>query len=628
MTTDRHRRQGRRPAALPVSLHFADGRRACSGPGRIIDTLRQALIVLDEKLCVISANCAFYHAFALVPEETVGLHLVEVGDHRLDVPALRSFLNLCGTADAAIEDYEMEIELPALGSRMLLLNAQKIREDPEANCEIVVTIDDVTERRRVETALKAAKWHAERANLSKSRFLAAASHDLRQRLQTLSLMREILAKKIKDNKDEEALQLVTHISETAGALSGELETLTDINQLEAGIVHPEKVNFPINNLLEQLRIEFADHAQAHGLLWHVAPCRLSAWSDPRLLAQMFRNLLSNVLKNMERGKILLGCRQHGDRLRIEVWHTGGGISEGQLQAIFGNSHQIDNAGCECGLGLAIARRLGDLLGHALIARSRPDSGSVYAIEVPRTKPVRATELTHLAQSLLTEPRQPPVQAGSPLRAQSRGDILQPTIFVVDDEVSVREAMRGLLQEEGWLVEVYPSAEAFLEADHPGRLGCLVVDARMPRMGGVELLERLKTEDGGLPAIMITGHGNIRLAVRAMKAGAMAFLEKPVQFDELIVNIERALELTRNSVALSSLRKEAARRIAEMTPRERQVVEMVVEGNPNKQIAYVLGISQRTVETHRATAMKKIGARTISELIHMTISAARHDVGLK
>jgi two-component system CheB/CheR fusion protein len=102
---------------------------------------------------------------------------------------------------------------------------------------------------------------------------------------------------------------------------------------------------------------------------------------------------------------------------------------------------------------------------------------------------------------------------------------------------------------------------------------------------------------------------------------MAFLEKPVQYDELVVNIERALELTRNSTALSALREDAAKRMAGLTLRERQVVEMVVEGNPNKQIAYVLGISQRTVETHRATAMRKVGARTLSELIHLTMTGS-------
>jgi two-component system CheB/CheR fusion protein len=721
------------------------------GADRIIDTIRQALVVLDQKLRVISVNRAFYRAFNVIPEETIGQHLADVGDHRLDVPALRGLLDLLQAEDAAIEDYEIEIELPALGRRMLLLSAEKIRGESEGTCEIVMAIDDVTERKRAETMLKSAKWHAERANLSKSRFLAAASHDLRQPLQTLSLVRGILAKKIKDKKDEEALMLVARLNETADALLGMLDTLLDINQLEAGGVRPERVDFPINDLLERLRIEFAYHAQAQGLIWHVVPCRLSIRSDPRLLEPMIRNLLSNAVKHTERGKILLGCRRRGDKLRIQVWDTGTGIPRDQLRAIFEEFHQLDNPVREhnrgFGLGLSIVQRLANLLGHSIDVQSRTGRGSVFAVEVPlggeqpslpgrrrssgvqssgchasilvveadpsvremlnllftsekyrtaavadgkqavalargtikpdivvadyslpngmtglqvitrvrealgselpaviltgdistgamreitqrgcvqRYKPVRAEELIHLIQSLLAESRQPTMRADPSPKAEPQGEMPRPTIFVVDDENPIREAMRELLQEEGWAVEVYSSGEVFLEAYRPGREGCLVVDARMPRMSGLELLQRLKVQDGSLPAIMITAHADIRLAVRAMKAGAMAFLEKPLQYDELIVNIERALELTRNSAALSSFRAAAARRIADLTLRERQVVEMVVDGNPNKQIAYVLGISQRTVETHRATAMKKLGARTLSELIHLTIASPLHD----
>ncbi|MFY9952587.1 MAG: response regulator [Bradyrhizobium sp.] len=740
MATERHRRQARRRPAR----HPANAKRAHLGADRIIDTIRQALVVLDQELRVIYVNRAFYRAFNVIPEQTIGQHLADVGDHRLDVPALRGLLDLLQAENAAIEDYEIEIELPALGRRMLLLSAEKIREESEGACKIVVAIDDVTERKRAETMLKSAKWHAERANLSKSRFLAAASHDLRQPLQTLSLVRGILAKKIKDKKDEEALMLVARLNETADALMDMLDTLLDINQLETGGVRPERIDFPINDLLERLRIEFAYHAQAHGLIWHVVPCRLSVRSDPRLLEQMIRNLLSNAVKHTEHGKILLGCRHRGDKLRIQVWDTGTGIPRDQLCAIFEEFHQLDNPVREhnrgFGLGLSIVQRLGNLLGHSIDVRSRIGKGSVFAVEVPlggeqpslpgrrrsngvqslgrhatilvvesdpsvremlallftneghraaavadgkqavalargtikpdivvadyslpsglqviarvrealggeipaviltgdistdtmreitqrgcvqRYKPVRAEELTHLIQSLLAESRQPTMRADPSPQA----DMLRPTIFVVDDESPVREAMRELLQGEGWAVEVYSSGEAFLEAYRTGREGCLVVDARMPRMGGLELLERLKAEDGSLPAIMITAHADVRLAVRAMKAGAMAFLEKPVQYDELIVNIERALELTRNSVALSSLRAAAARQMADLTSRERQVVEMVVDGNPNKQIAYVLGISQRTVETHRATAMKKLGARTLSELIHLTIVGSTHD----
>jgi two-component system CheB/CheR fusion protein len=607
----RGQRPGGSRSAAPAHAHRGDAGGDYSGLDRTMDAVRQPLIVLDEKLHIIFANRAFYQTFAVTREEAVGRHLAAIGDRRLDVSALRDFLDLI-QGGHAIEDYE--IELPAPGSRVLLLNGRRIRGEPLGKREILVTIDDVTERKHAEMALKSAKWHAE---LDKSRFLSAASHGLRQPLQTLSLMRAILAKKIKNQNYEEVLQLVARFNQTAGALLGMLDTLLDINRLEAGIVQPEKVDFPINDLLERLRIEFAHPVQAHGLLWHVVPCRLSVWSDPRLLERMIRHLLSNAMQYTERGKILLGCRRRGDRLRIEVWDTGTGFPEGQLQAIFAEFHQPDNPAREHsrGLGLSIVQRLGNLLGHSVDVHSRPGKGSVFAVEVP---------LAGGQPGGLNPAGGGTVRAGSPPQAQSTGDRPQPTIFVVDDEGAVREALRELLQEEGWAVEVYASGEAFLEAYRPGREGCLVIDARMPRMSGLELLERLKAGGGGPPAIMITGHADIRLAVRAMEAGAMAFLEKPVQYDELIANIERALELTRDSAALSSLREAAARRIAGLTARQRQVVEMVVEGNPNKEIAYVLGISQRTVESHRAAAMKKIGARTLSELIHLTIAGSPHD----
>jgi two-component system CheB/CheR fusion protein len=622
MMTERHRRGEPSRVAAPTPEQLTDAGRVYSDSDRIIDALRQPLIVLNEKLRVISANRAFYRTFAITPEEAVGRHLAAVGDHRLDVSALHDFLDLIQAESAVIEDYEIEIELPAQGRRVLLLNAQRIGGESIATRKILVTIYDVTEHRRTELALVSAKWHSERANLGKSRFLSAAGNDLRQPLQTLSLMRTILAKKI---KDKEALELIARLNKTTDAMFLMLDTLIDINQLEAGIVRPKKVDFPINDLLEQLRIEFAYHAQAHGLIWHVVPCRLSIWSDPRLLEQIIRNFLSNALKYTERGKILLGCRRRGDKLRIEVWDTGTGLSERQLRAILAEFRQLDNPARErirgLGLGLSIVQRLGSLLDHSIDVQSCPGKGSVFAIEAPIAREQPGVLPQRRQPGTV---RQPTVRAGSSPQAETKVDMLQPTIFVVDDDASVREAMSRFLQEEGWLVEVYGSAEAFLQAYRPGREGCLVVDAWMPRIGGLELLERLQTEGGAPPAIVITGHADIPLAVRAMKAGAMAFLEKPVRYDELVVNIERALELTRNSAALSSLREATARRIARLTPRERQIMEMVVEGNPNKQIAYVLGISQRTVETHRAAAMKKIGARTLSELIHLTIAGSPPD----
>jgi two-component system, chemotaxis family, CheB/CheR fusion protein len=217
-----------------------------------------------------------------------------------------------------------------------------------------------------------------------------------------------------------------------------------------------------------------------------------------------------------------------------------------------------------------------------------------------------------------------VRAGIP-PTEPQGSLPPPTIFVVDDNSAVRDAVCERLQEEGWLVEAYPSGEAFLQAYRPGRVGCLVVDARMPCMSGLELLERLNAGGQGPPAIMITGHADVRLAVRAMKAGAVDFLEKPVRCDDLVANIDRALELTRNVALRSARREAAARRVAGLTSRERQVLKLVVDGNPSKQIARVLGIAPRTVDNHRAALMKKIGARSLSQLIRLTIAASPDEV---
>ena len=158
-------------------------------------------------------------------------------------------------------------------------------------------------------------------------------------------------------------------------MSGMLNTLLDINQIEAGTVHAEMIDFPISDLLEQLRDEFTYHAQAKGLALRVVPCSLSISSDPRLLEQMIRNLLSNALKYTKHGKVLLGCRRHQGMLSIEVWDTGIGIPDKQLQAIFEEYHQLDNAARErsrgLGLGLSIVHRLGALLGHQV---RRPIAG--------------------------------------------------------------------------------------------------------------------------------------------------------------------------------------------------------------------------------------------------------------
>jgi two-component system, chemotaxis family, CheB/CheR fusion protein len=197
---------------------------------------------------------------------------------------------------------------------------------------VVISLAGISEIKAAERALEAAKSEAERANVGKSRFLAAASHDLRQPLQTISLLQGTLEKRV---RDEATLKLVHRLDETVAAMSSMLDKLLDINQLEAGNVRPAIVDFPIKTLLEELiRTEFTYHTAPSGLDWRVVLSSLPVKSDPRLLEQIIRNLLSNAVKYTTEGKLLLGCRRRADKLRIEVWDTGPGIPELELKAIF------------------------------------------------------------------------------------------------------------------------------------------------------------------------------------------------------------------------------------------------------------------------------------------------------
>jgi two-component system CheB/CheR fusion protein len=699
-----------------------------------------ATLFLDRKLNIRFFTPATRALFAILPGD--------VGRPLSDLNSLAADGNLVADATAVLSTLlPMEREVETRNGSCFIRRVLPYRTQNDGVEGVVITFADITERRRIANELGVAKQQADHANAAKSRFLAAASHDLRQPLQTLALVQGLLARHVDSDKGK---TLVARLEETLGAMSGMLNTLLDINEIDAGIVHAEIVDFPIAGLLEQLQDEFAYHARARGLTLRIVPCSLSVSTDPRLLEQMIRNLLSNALKYTRHGKILLGCRRHKDTLSIEVWDTGIGIPDNQLQAIFDEYSQLDNPARErsrgLGLGLSIVQRLGALLGHPVRVRSAPGRGSVFSIEIKRptaatapapgpaslggfagdrhagsilvieddpdirdlledflrdeghevvtaydgvkareligggmvkpdlvladynlpngmngavaagtirealgrpvpaiiltgdisaataskivlqhciqlNKPVKLHELALAIQRLL--PLSPAV-APAPRHAEDAAADGPPVIYVVDDDDSIRGAIRAVLEDDGRDVEDYETCEAFLAAFHPGRAACLVIDAYLPGMNGLTLLRRLRAAGHALPAIMITGNSDVAIAVEAMKAGASDFIEKPISRNDLLAGVDHALERSRDAGKLSAWRNDAATHVARLTPRQRQIMDMVLAGHPSKNIAADLGISQRTVENHRASIMAKTDTKSLPALARMALAAVDAD----
>ena len=197
---------------------------------------------------------------------------------------------------------------------------------------------------------------------------------------------------------------------------------------------------------------------------------------------------------------------------------------------------------------------------------------------------------------------------------------EPTVFVVDDDQAMRNSLKWLIESVGMQVKTYSSADDFLSDFYPGRAGCLLLDVRMPGMSGLELQALLAREDARLPVIIITGHGDIGMAVKAMKSGAVDFIEKPFHDEELLSSIRSALDFDEKERRNRSQRIQIAARMEELTPREHEVMEMVTEGLANKEIAAALGVSSKTVEAHRARVMDKMRASSLAELVRMALIA--------
>ncbi len=397
---------------------------------------------------------------------------------------------------------------------------------------VVITFVDITERKRAEQALVQSKQEADMANRHKSRFLAVASHDLRQPLQALYLFTGVLARK---NRDPELQKYINSQKDSLRSMRELLDAFLNISKLEAGVITPNIKAFEINKLLERIQIEYQSQANTKGLIFRKVPCSAVIYSDPTLLRRIMENLISNAIRHTDSGKVLLGCRHQGTNLRIEIWDTGIGIPQDQLKLIFDEFYQLGNPAREMskglGLGLSIVEQLAQLLGHTLDVRSTVGKGSMFAVKVPLGGWEAENRTAH--QTKLDS-------AEAPLTETLLDNI---TILLVEDDPSVLEASQWLLQSFGARVLTAQNGEEALEhaKREGGWLDVFIADYRLPENeSGIELIGRIRALGCNVPAILMTGDTSPEVWHQA-KQCRCEIINKPLNANALVTLIHQLVE---------------------------------------------------------------------------------------
>jgi signal transduction histidine kinase len=501
-----------------------------------LNHVRQGIAVFDTELQLICSNRQFAEILGLPP------HLVQIG-----IP-LRDILEQMGAIDppgAGDSDMLMERRLTAyttegqsylerLPDRHMVI---EVRSNRMPDGGLVITFTDVTpsfeaaealeranatlekrvrdrteELTRLNSELALAKSAAEDANISKTRFLAAASHDI---LQPLNAARLYVTSLVERKSVGDDSRLVENIDDSLEAIEEILSALLDISRLDAGAMTPSISSFKMADLMRSLEIEFAPIARAKSLRLTFVPCSLPVQSDRSLLRRLLQNFISNAIKYTPQGRVLVGCRRRGESLQIGVYDTGVGIPPLKRGEIFKEFHRLEQGARIArglGLGLSIVERLARVLNHGIAIDSNPGGGSVFSVTVPTAKAVNHTGAVTTATPLLRTP------------------ISGARIVCIENDPAILDGMKTLLT--AWDAEVIAvtDPETALEAIEAagGRVTGLLVDYHLDRGNGVAAIRDIRRRFGeNLPAILITADRSphVRAAAREEK---IAVLNKPVK----------------------------------------------------------------------------------------------------
>jgi len=485
-----------------------------------LDAAPDAMIIIDASGSILFCNRQVSVLFGYEHDQIIGLSIEQLMPERFRVRHLTHRNSYISTLrvrpmGAGLDlfarrrdgsEFPVEISLSPIqdGDRVL----------------VAAAIRDSTERVRARAELVAARETAERANQGKSRFLATASHDLRQPLQTLALLNGSLRRMVADATLREALE---QQEAAIGSMSRLLNALLDISKLESGAIKPELTDFKVASLFEELRHDFAGIAARKGLELQIHPSEECVYSDPSLVEQILRNLLSNAIKYTRQGRVLLHCStQPGQLIRIEVLDTGIGIPPDQLPYIYDEFYQVgvptNSTRDGYGLGLSIVQRLVKLLKLGFDVHSEVGKGSTFALVLPPSMSQVVAAQTAPAEQLKRRP--------APAKTH---------VLLVEDDAGVRDATRMLLKVEGYKVTSVASlADALSTARNDASIDLILTDYHLGSgETGTQVISSLREIlHKPVEAVLMTGDTSSAMRELPMESGVKV-ASKPIKAEELL-----------------------------------------------------------------------------------------------
>jgi two-component system, sensor histidine kinase len=521
---------------------------------RVLDEAPDAMIIIDVSGRVRYANRQVSTLFGYTYDEMIGFSIETLMPERLRAhhikhrerygatPRLRPMgvgLNLFGRRRDGSE-FPVEISLSPIEDGEQLLVAAAVRDVSErkrVEADLVLARQAAERERqaadeardaadRARQIADAARESADRANMGKSRFLATASHDLRQPLQTLSLLNGTFRRMF---QDPETTEVLVQEERAITAMSRLLNALLDISKLESGAVKPEPTDFTVGTLFEELRREFSGIAQSKGLVLEIDPCDTYVHSDPALVQQILRNLVSNAIKYTPEGLVRLRCLQEAACIRVQVLDTGIGVPEDRIPYIFDEFYQVgvptNSSRDGYGLGLSIVQRIVKLLNLELDVASELGKGSAFTLALPRGRgQVRTTQTDRVALS----------------EAVQR--IGTPRVLLVEDDRGVRDATRMLLKAERYHITAVSSLAEALQAAHECEtIDLLIADYHLSDgETGTEVITKVREALGfSLKAVLVTG--DTSSAIKDLPRDPhMRVTSKPIKADELLTLLRTLL----------------------------------------------------------------------------------------